>query len=130
MRLTKAQREQVRMKFGGKCAYCGCDLPERWHADHMEAVDRKFKYVPGKGAVLTGEMWKPENDTIENMVPACPPCNISKHSMTLEQWRGWLAGHVKSLNAYHPIYRLAKAYGLIKETGVPVAFYFEMEDES
>lgn len=30
------------MKFGGRCAYCGCELPEKgWHADHVEAVLRK-----------------------------------------------------------------------------------------
>ncbi|HWL04535.1 MAG TPA: hypothetical protein VNQ99_06300 [Xanthobacteraceae bacterium] len=45
--------------------------------------------------------------------------------MSLEQWRKWLAGHVNSLNAYHPIYRLAKAYGLIRETGDPIIFHFE-----
>ena len=32
---------------------------------------------------------------------------------------------LNSLNSYHPIYRLAKSYGLIAETGVPVVFYFE-----
>jgi hypothetical protein len=125
MKLTKTQREQLRMKFGGKCAYCGCDLPERWHADHVEAVQRKLDYVRGKGFVATSEMYRPQNDRIENMMPSCPPCNISKHSMSLESWRGWLAGHVNSLNAFHPIYRLAKAYGLIQETGNPVVFYFE-----
>ena len=26
MRLTKAEREQVRAMFGGRCAYCGCEL--------------------------------------------------------------------------------------------------------
>jgi len=125
MRLTKTQREQVRMKFGGKCAYCGCDLPQRWHADHVEAVERKLEYVRGKGFVATGEMYKPQNDTIENMMPSCPPCNISKHALSLDEWRGWLSGHVKSLNSYHPIYRLAKAYGLVQETGATVVFYFE-----
>lgn len=28
MALTKKQREKLRMKFGGRCAYCGCELPE------------------------------------------------------------------------------------------------------
>ncbi len=33
MALTKKQREKLRMKFGGRCAYCGCELPEKgWHA--------------------------------------------------------------------------------------------------
>ena len=29
MALTKKQREKLRMKFGGRCAYCGCELPEK-----------------------------------------------------------------------------------------------------
>ena len=38
MALTKKQRVELRMKFGGRCAYCGCELPEKgWHADHVEA---------------------------------------------------------------------------------------------
>lgn len=45
--------------------------------------------------------------------------------MSLEQWRLWLDGHVASLNSYHSIYRLAKCYGLIQETGAPVVFHFE-----
>ncbi|HHR4690493.1 TPA: HNH endonuclease, partial [Salmonella enterica] len=37
MSLTKKQRAELRMKFGGRCAYCGCVLPEKgWHADHVE----------------------------------------------------------------------------------------------
>lgn len=43
MVLTKKQRAELRMKFGGRCAYCGCELPEKgWHADHVEAVYRKL----------------------------------------------------------------------------------------
>lgn len=129
LRLTKAQRTALRMKFGGRCAYCGCELGERFHADHFEAVERRLRYVPGKGLVATGEVHKPENDRLDNFMPACAPCNISKHSMTLEGWRGWLAGHVNSLNEYHNIYRLAKAYGLVVETGNPVVFYFERHSE-
>ncbi|MNG38046.1 hypothetical protein D3C84_1255930 [compost metagenome] len=45
--------------------------------------------------------------------------------MSLEGWRRWIAGHVNSLNSHHPIYRLAKVYGLIQETGAPVVFHFE-----
>jgi len=125
MRLTKAQRAALREKFGGRCAYCGGELPERWHADHFEPVERKLTWSRERGLVATGELHRPQNDTIENLMPSCPPCNISKHSMSLESWRTWLAGPLKSLNEYHPIYRLAKAYGLVVETGKPVTFYFE-----
>jgi hypothetical protein len=41
MKLSPAQREEVRMMFGGFCAYCGCALPQKgWHADHVESVKR------------------------------------------------------------------------------------------
>ncbi|WCM21378.1 HNH endonuclease [Paraburkholderia bryophila] len=127
-RLTKAQREQVRQMFGGRCAYCGEPLPDRWHADHREAVVRALltkQSEDGRYKLVSGPSLYPERDVLENFMPSCPPCNISKHSMSLEVWRKWLAGHVNSLNAYHPIYRLAKKYGLIQETCAQVTFYFE-----
>lgn len=123
MRLKKNEREQVRMKYGGRCAYCGVELGARWHADHFEPVVRNW----GEFAKAKPSM-KPQNHNFANMMPACAPCNISKHSMSLDQWRKLLAGHVNSLNLYHPIYRIAKAYGLIVETGNKVEFYFEKEE--
>lgn len=128
MKLTKTQREQVRQMFDGRCAYCGEPLPERWHVDHVEPVIRDLvikETARGTYRLACGKPSRPDLDVIENFMPSCPPCNISKHSMTLEVWRGWLAGHIKSLNAYHPIYRLAKKYGLVQETAAPVVFYFE-----
>ena len=128
MKLTKTQREQVRQMFDGRCAYCGEPLPERWHADHMEPVIRDLvikETARGTYRLTSGKPSRPDLDVIENFMPSCPPCNISKHSMTIEVWRGWLAGHINSLNAYHPIYRLAKKYGLVQETAAPVVFYFE-----
>lgn len=117
MRLTKAQRRDLFAKFGGKCAYCGCPLGERWHADHIESV--------GRMDWLGREPMRPERHTVENHNPSCAPCNISKGPMPLEAWRDWLAGHVNSLNRHHSIYRLCKAFGLVAETGAPVVFYFE-----
>lgn len=116
MRLKEAEREQVRLKYGGHCAYCGVLLGSRWHADHREPVIRVSDERMAEQA---------ENHNLENMMPACAPCNISKGRQTLEGWRTWIAGHIDSLNSYHPIYRLAKSYGLIAETGAPVVFYFE-----
>lgn len=124
-RLTKAQREIVRQMFGGRCAYCGELLPDRWHVDHVEAVNRKVKYVHGKGFVQTGELWRPENDCIENMMPSCPPCNIDKHASPLEVWRQKLARAVEVLANNYPTYRHAKRFGLVQETGVSITFYFE-----
>ena len=112
--LTKVERQSLFNKFGGKCAYCGCDLPARWHADHLKPIERKLTHQNGGGFVQTGEAWRPENHAIENMMPACPPCNISKATLDLDGWRKWLEGHVRSLNAHNTPYRLAKAYGFVK----------------
>lgn len=107
---------QLHAKFAVRCAYCGCELGDRWHADHFEPV---IRLADERGAE------QPANHTISNMMPACAPCNISKGRQTLEGWRQWLADHIKSLNSYTQIYRIAKAYGLIVETGKPVVFHFE-----
>lgn len=122
MKLNKAQREQVRMKFGGLCAYCGHPLPERWHADHMIAVERE-SWGGEKGV-----MQMPQHDTAENMMPSCPPCNLSKNRMSIEEWRKWLAGHMRSLNEHHSIYRMMLAYGCVVETGKKITFCFEKKD--
>jgi len=125
MKLTKAQREQVRLKFGGRCAYCGESLGDRWHADHLLPVERKLEYVSGKGLVPNGELWRPENDTIDNMMPACPPCNIDKHSLSLEGWRRKLQGATSVLTRNNPTYRHAKRFRLVQETGAKIRFHFE-----
>ena len=36
---NRKQREALRQKFGGRCAYCGCELTDM-HADHFEPVVR------------------------------------------------------------------------------------------
>jgi hypothetical protein len=125
MKLTKAQRAALREKFGGRCAYCGQPLGDKWHADHIEPVERKMKYVSGIGLVSTGEMHRPHRDTVENMNPACPPCNIDKHSMTLEDWRGMIARSNDVLTRDVSTFRRAVRYGLVTLAPKPVVFYFE-----
>ena len=74
MKLSKKKREALRMMFGGRCAYCGHELNSRWQADHVEPVNRKYQWVRQPNgtskAVATGEMWNPENDREDNLVPA------------------------------------------------------------
>lgn len=129
MRLTKQQREQVRMRFGGRCAYCGQPLGERWHTDHVEPVERKLAFVTGPDGVTrmrpTGEVRRPERDCIENLYPACAPCNIDKNSLSLESWRTKLQRATDVLRAHQPTYRHALRYGLVQETGARITFHFE-----
>lgn len=94
MALTRKQRERLRMKFGGRCAYCGCVLPEKgWHADHVQAVLRKSERCmksAEKGIFrlkTTGEVFRPEADCPENIFPSCAPCNLLKTTYSLEMFR-------------------------------------------
>jgi hypothetical protein len=119
-RLTKSERATIRQMFDGRCAYCGEPLAERWHADHVEPVMR------GVGSYWSGlPAARMENHRIDNMMPSCAPCNISKATFSIDQWRLIIAGHVAVLDRNQPTYRLAKKYGLIAETQKPVEFYFE-----
>jgi hypothetical protein len=125
MKLTKAQRAEVRAKFGGRCAYCGEPLGERWHADHHVAVIRDLKFERGKGFVQTGELLRPQHDTLENMFPSCAPCNIDKGPNSLDWWREKLARACEVLTRNNPTYRHARRFGLVQETGAEITFYFE-----
>jgi len=110
------KREKVFEKCNGRCAYCGDVLPEKWHIDHLEPVNRCLK---------TKKMNKPERDVIENMMPACPSCNNYKHSFTLEVFRREVGLLVGRLNSTFTQYKIAKRFGLVQETQNPVIFYFE-----
>lgn len=97
-KLTKAQRAELREKFGGRCAYCGCVLPEKgWHADHVEPVMRESEQdmaAAAKGLFklkATGKVWHESRDCIENLNPACAPCNLFKTTFSLEMFREQIA---------------------------------------
>lgn len=109
------KREKVYSKFDGKCAYCGCELNGKFHIDHIEPIRRNSN----------GSCLNPKNESLENMNPSCPSCNIMKHSMTLEQYRKSIKNFVTNLNKYNNQYKFAKKYGLVTENNIEVKFYFE-----
>jgi len=131
MPLTKKQRAELRLKFGGKCAYCGCELAEKgWHADHIEAVYRKWEFGPRRAngtrrTVATGEHERPENDTMDNLFPACVPCNFFKSVDSVEQFRERIATQVDVTRRASRSYRTAESFGLVLPTNAPVVFWFE-----
>ncbi len=125
MALSKAQRAALREKFGGRCAYCGQPLGDRWHADHIEPIVRNDWYQRAGFSLPPRGPDYPHRDTLENMNPACPPCNIDKHSMSLEGWRRKLQDACNVLTRNNPTYRHAKRFGLLQETGTEIRFHFE-----
>lgn len=147
--MTKDKREALRMMFGGKCAYCGCDLPEKgWHADHVEPVLREwwknkawregrkqvFEWNQGLRAMVarpaTDEELKagfihPERDVDGNLFPSCRACNIDKHASSLESWRRQMQDRVGVCRRNYSAFRHAERFGLVQEIVKPVVFWFE-----
>lgn len=67
--MTKADRQKVFDKYGGKCAYCGCELNDRWQVDH--AVSKQYWYY--------FDLQKPKAvNCMENLMPSCRECNHYK----------------------------------------------------
>lgn len=118
--MNKKIRQQVFDKYNGRCAYCGCELQNGWHVDHIEPHWHNYTEQECKKHGLT----KGEN-SIDNYNPACPRCNKWKATYTLENFRKQIAEQVKRLNDYSSNYRMAKDYGLITENNIAVTFYFE-----
>lgn len=118
--MTKKERGIVYNKYGGKCAYCGCELQKGWHADHANNVHRYKDIETGEA-----KMHYPENDCLENLLPSCPSCNIYKGGCNLEIFRMKMNKSVCMLNKNNAQYRFAKRFGLIQESNKPVVFYFE-----
>ncbi|MCU6669944.1 HNH endonuclease [Enterobacteriaceae bacterium H4N4] len=135
MALTKKQRAELRMKFDGRCAYCGRELPEKgWHADHVEAVFRKWEFGERRSdgtrrTVATGEHFRPENDAIENMFPACAPCNLFKATFTIELFRQEITAQADRARSYSVNFRTAERFGLVEVVKKPVVFWFEQYQE-
>jgi len=126
--MNKADRQLIFEKFGGHCAYCGCELLKGWHVDEIKPVRRNkiWNQELKKWEINKDKPFEhPERMCIENQNPACASCNINKHSESLEIFRSNIKQYVQSLNLYSTQYKIAKRYGLIKETDIEVKFYFE-----
>ena len=131
--LSKTNRAVLREMFGGRCAYCGCELHlTRWHADHVEPCQRVNKWVnnpPGSTSthrmVHTGEYANPGANRPDNFMPSCVPCNIDKSDMHLDSWRARLQDRVRVLRDNYSAFRHAERFGLVEVKDAPIIFFFE-----
>ena len=121
--MKKTDREIVRQKFGGRCAYCGEHLRAKWHVDHLLPIVRD-NWLHQGAAPIHGH-----RDVIENMMPACPPCNIDKRSLTLEDWRGIISRSGSVLERDSATFRRAMRYGLVVVHAPKIVFHFETINE-
>lgn len=122
MNLKPQERESIRLMFGGKCAYCGRELPKNgWHADHVQAIYRGWPRCPDTNGLLPHR----GVDEIDNIFPSCAACNIFKGVYDLEIWRMEIAKQIERAREKSVNFRFAEAFGLVQETHKPVIFWFE-----
>lgn len=121
MNVTKKQRQQVYDKSGGYCWYCGDDLPDRWHVDHLVPVIRSYE---GKIDPVNMRLHH-----VDNMVPACQPCNLFKSSSSLEQFRKHIERLPDIIREYSVKFRNAERFGMVEDLRDPAIFWFEHNKE-
>lgn len=123
---TKKQREALRAKFGGCCAYCGGSLDGGMHADHLKPVVRIFTDPWGKPLPASERRFlKPEHNVVSNMMPACKACNLHKGGYGLEGWRDIIQRSAEIVGKQTSTFRTGVRMGVIKVVSEPVVFYFE-----
>ena len=128
MSLTKKQRQIVWDKSGGICWYCGIDLPQKgWHAAHVEPVIR-FSEYDSDSQVRQQKNLHENRDHIDNIVPACAPCNLFKGVFSLEGFRAELQQQAARAREYSVNFRNAERFGLVSvKSDQRVIFWFEQE---
>lgn len=72
--MKKADRQIVHDKYGGRCAYCGCELQHDWQVDHGISKCYWKMYSDNPKAV---------ND-MSNLYPSCRKCNHYKRSRPID----------------------------------------------
>lgn len=134
MAISKKIRQIVWNKSQGICWYCGTELPEKgWHVDHVQPVLRQSEIVPyeqrknpyASEVKFTGTLTNPDKDNVDNMVPACAPCNLFKSTFSLEEFRQQIAAQPERGSKSSVNVRTAERFGLIKVVDKPVVFWFE-----
>jgi 5-methylcytosine-specific restriction endonuclease McrA len=125
--LTKKQiREEVYNKYKGHCAYCGREIEyKKMQVDHIFPKSKQHWCGHENMQKLNPNIIIPTKvDEIINYNPSCRRCNYHKNNLTIEEFRHMISNKLKVLNTdWH--YIIAKDFGQIVESAMPVVFYFE-----
>lgn len=123
-----ASREEVRLKFGGLCAYSGTPLQPDWQVDH--AVPRRL--------VKFGVISKEESEDISNLYPCQRIINHYKRSKSINGFRELLSTlHLRlrrlpknprvqrSIRHKEYLLEVAELFGITPDKPFSGKFYFE-----
>lgn len=79
--MTKAQQRQIiKEKYNGRCAYTGKDLGTDWQIDHVHPKNLNIR--------LNDKI--EEHDDLKNLLPACRIVNHYKRGFNLEGFRTYM----------------------------------------
>lgn len=131
--MKESDREIIKMKYGGLCAYSGTPLADDWQIDHMRPVLRDF----------AGGYIRPDADCFENMVPCQKVINHYKGSLGLEEFRTWFLGGLHERLAKLPkktnrpqtikrkeyLMKVARLFDITPDKPFNGVFYFEKVEE-
>jgi 5-methylcytosine-specific restriction endonuclease McrA len=76
--------ENVLRKTGGKCYYCGCDLPK--DTDYTDDIGRVYSSVRNWHVDHMIPLSRGGDHNINNLVPSCGPCNMKKLTKTADEF--------------------------------------------
>ncbi len=133
MYISKKNREIVKQKFGGKCAYTGTLLKDDWQVDHMYPVRRNL---------LNNSAINLKNHKLDNMYPVQKIVNHYKGSLDLELFRSWYLGFMhdrlknlpknprtkKGIKRKEYLLEVAGLFGITETKPFTGKFYFELFD--
>lgn len=132
MYISKKDREKIKQKYGGRCAYSGTILESDWQVDHIVPVIRNW---------WTSDCESPESHKLENMVPTQKIINHYKGSLSLEMFRDWYLGGLhqrlrklpknprteKSIKKKEYLIKVAGYFGITPDAPFTGLFYMELE---
>lgn len=111
-------RKKVHQKYGGHCAYCGGEITiKQMHVDHKKPI---FRGHHGVNPDLRG------TEEIDNLMPACKPCNLWKSTMTIDEFRQVIAAQIERLRLRSANFRMAERYQLVSVIDAPVIFFLSV----
>lgn len=120
------EREKIKNKFNGRCAYCGEKLEDTWNIDHVIPKSNFEKVIKEKRQPkFLKHLKSGDVNHHDNLFPSCGSCNRYKDSFSLRQFRKELRTLTLRLRERTTIYRIATRFKLIVETKNKILFYFE-----
>lgn len=134
MKISKKDKETVRLKFNNKCAYSGTELEPDWEINHVFPKTRALHPYDD----LTS------HDDIRNLYPAQKAINRYKGYLTLDEFRVWYLGNLhlriaklpknpkteKSKRHKEYMLKIANYFSITTDKPFSGKFYFEKLNEA